>query len=118
MSTALTLHAGAGDWQPAAGARRVPRCVGAPECALLPKICLISLYVAIVNSEKGCVLASLQTCRHLPVLLPHLPSCAAALTLHCMLAQVDIKDTDNEIVIKADTPGIDGADISVRLPSA
>lgn len=29
--------------------------------------------------------------------------------------QVDIQDKDNEIVIKADTPGLTGADISVCI---
>jgi hypothetical protein len=33
----------------------------------------------------------------------------------CM--QVDIQDKDTEIVIKADTPGLTGADLTVRLPS-
>jgi HSP20 family molecular chaperone IbpA len=28
--------------------------------------------------------------------------------------QVDIQDKDNEIVIKADTPGLTGADLTVR----
>lgn len=55
------------------------------------------------------------------VWLSHQPCSCCPVTLYgadslpLLLPQVDVHELDREIVLKADTPGMTGADVKVRL---